>query len=212
MHAREDFEKLTTWLAISKSMGWWSAFEGIVFCCERPEKQIVNSAGVLHCENGPAILCREGWPVWALNGVQMKEDQIMTPSERMDPRIILSEQNVDVRRELLRKIGIERFMQVSQTKKLHAMGDYELLAIDLSSELPQRRFLKMLNPSLGIWHVEGVPQECETVQHALNSRKPAPLRAIPIDQENGEDWYLQGDVAIWPREAKKVKEFPLQIT
>jgi hypothetical protein len=124
---------------------------------------------------------------------------------------VLKETNVEVRRELLRKIGVERFLAVAKSKTLHKRGNYELLSIDLSAELPGRRYLKMLNPSIGIWHVEGVPQECKTVEQALHSRKPAALLAIPMG-EQGEDWYLQGDVAIWPREAKTVKEFPVQIT
>jgi len=32
------------------------------------------------------------------------------------------------------------------------------------------RFLKMLNPSVGVWHLEGVERECSTVEQAINWR------------------------------------------
>jgi hypothetical protein len=31
-------------------------------------------------------------------------------------------------------------------------------------------YLKMLNPSIGVWHLEGVDNACRTVQHAINWR------------------------------------------
>lgn len=136
----------------------------------------------------------------------------MTPEEKMDPSEILNEKNVDIRRELIRKIGIERFMQVAKTRTLHARGNYELLALDLSPEMKGCKFLKMLNPSIGIWHVEGVPNTCNTVEEALEARLPTQLRQVPIDEVNGADYYQQGDVVIWNREASSRKRLPCLLT
>jgi hypothetical protein len=92
---------------------------------------------------------------------------------------IIKEKNVDVRRELIRKIGIERFVLKAGAKVLDKCGDYELLSIKLSDNVSDARYLKMRNPSIGIFHVEGV--EGNTVQEALNFRAGALIGA-------GEDW------------------------
>lgn len=189
---------------------FWITKKEIV-CCLAPMLSLKEN--VLHNETGPAVRWEESHEkYYFLNGVQMKKEHVLTPSEKLDPKIILTEKNVDVRRELLRKIGIERFSQAVKTKTIHKMGNYELLSLDLSDIHIQRKYLKMLNPSIGIWHIEGVGQECKTVMDALNFRKPDALKKIPIDNNLGEDWYQQGDVAIWPRNAKFVKELPIQIT
>jgi hypothetical protein len=53
---------------------------------------------------------------------------------------------------------------------LDTKGDYSLLSVELSETIKKARFLKMKNPSIGIWHLEGVARECETVQQAINWR------------------------------------------
>ena len=72
--------------------------------------------------------------------------------------------------------------------------------------------LKMKNPSIGVYHMEGVPSNIKTVKAALHIRKPKALRDIPIDDTNGLDWYQQGDVCVWPKGAKTVKSLPSILT
>lgn len=100
----------------------------------------------------------------------MKEKDVMTPAEKIDPKEILKRENVDERRELIRKVGIERMLSVLKNKELDKKGDYCLLSVELSETIKDARYLKMKNPSIGIWHLEGVARECNTVQDALNWR------------------------------------------
>ena len=94
----------------------------------------------------------------------------MNPAEKIDVEEIFKEENTEVRRELIRKVGIERFIQKAGAKVLDKKGDYGVLSIRLSDEVPDARYLKMLNPSIGVWHVEGVEAECNTVEKAINWR------------------------------------------
>lgn len=153
----------------AKECGLWLYWitEKEIVCCLAPSLKITNER--LHCETGPAV----SWPddeYYFLNGVQMKKCQVMTPAERLDPKDILNEKNVEVRRELIRKIGIERFLQVTKHKILDKRDNYELLSIELSNEIKDAKYLKMINPSIKIFHVEGVHPSCKTVQHAINWR------------------------------------------
>lgn len=88
----------------------------------------------------------------------------------MDPAQVLAEQNVEVRRELIRKVGVERMLSVLPNRVLDTVGNYSLLSIQLSEQIRDAKFLKMLNPSIGVWHVEGVHPDCATVQEAINWR------------------------------------------
>ena len=133
---------------------------------------IKKNANGLHCENGPALTYDDGGlsDIYSLNGIRMSKEYVMIPAEKMDANLVLSEKNADIRRELLRKIGIERFLQVSKHKVLDIKGNYELLSVDLDENVKDAKFLKMVNPSIGVYHVEGVAPECLTVDHAINWR------------------------------------------
>ena len=103
----------------------------------------------------------------------------MTPYEKLDALQTLKEKNAEVRREGIRKIGIERVCQKLKTKTLDIDGDYELMLLDLGDNR-ERPYLKMRNPSIGVYHIEGVAPNIKTVDEALNWRngtkeKPAIL-------------------------------------
>src|SRR5690606_10140024 len=87
---------------------------------------------------------------------------------------------------------------------------YQLVEIDLGLRRPARA-LKMANPSVPeVWHVEFVPPECETVQHALNFRDG--LTEDQIDGEDGAEFSQLGDVLLKPKGATKFKSRPSQLT
>ncbi|MDT7807660.1 MAG: hypothetical protein QOJ70_1473 [Acidobacteriota bacterium] len=144
-------------------MFWLTAAEIIAL----PRPVIVQSGGGLHCETGPAV----SWPgsdqrYFFLNGVHVSEEIVSTPAERLDPRLMFFERNTGVRREIIRKVGIERVCETFNARSIDRQGDYELLLLDLRDGL-MRPFLKMRNPSIGVYHIEGVAPECRTVAQAL---------------------------------------------
>ncbi len=94
----------------------------------------------------------------------------MTPAGEMRPESVLKERNVDRRRELLRKIGVERMVQYG--KVIEENNGYKL--IDMSKVFAGINYaphLLMKNPSLdNTWHLEGVGPECRSIQGAINWR------------------------------------------
>ncbi len=151
--------------------------ENVAFVCIRPCGVHRTKEGELHNENGMAISWRDGYGDYYLNGVSVDESLVMTPAEKIDPAILLKEKNAEVRREIVRKVGMERIVAKLGAKVLDKDGDYELLLLDLQDGR-KREFLKMLNPSIGVWHIEGVPAGTRTVKAALtfrNGREDAPV-------------------------------------
>jgi len=159
------YKKTTQW-------GFFYPLENITIICDHPRKINMKNK-VLHCENGPAILYvgELKFEVYCLNGVRVSKEIVLTPADKLDPHIFLKETNVEVRREIVRKIGIENILNKLNAKILDDKGveGYCLYALDLGDGR-QRPYLRMFNPSEKVWHIEGVPPEITTVEQALESR------------------------------------------
>jgi hypothetical protein len=164
-----DIPKVVKYYSDTSKVGLIYPLENCVIVCQKPSIIKKNSNG-LHCEDGPALVYNDGgvseW--YYLNGVRMTKEQVMTPAEKLQPKEILAETNVEVRRELIRKMGIELLLNYLPHKVLDKKGNYELLNVELSDECKSARYLKMQNPSVKCWHLEGV--EGETVTQAINWR------------------------------------------
>lgn len=127
---------------------------------------------ILHRVDGPAVES-DIEDLFFLNGVFVSEWLVMTPAHKLNAKELTTrkelKENVEVRREFVRKIGIERCLNVLGWKVLSTVGTYEL-GETMVGESP-RRYLKMLNPSVnGVWHLEAVHPSCENVQEAINWR------------------------------------------
>jgi len=174
----DDNEKLELWKTLAESCGWWWAFERFVICSERPVEFHINENEELHRDGGPAISYRDGFSIYALNSVRVSKELTETPAMELDPKMLFSEKNVEIKREIVRKIGIERFVQqvggevIDSKEVVLPNGDihaYELILMDIGLD-KKKPYLKMLNPSIGTWHVEGVHPSCKTVDDALEFR------------------------------------------
>ena len=123
-----------------------------------------------HRENGPVIEFGDGYAIYALRNTRVPEFLVMTKAEGLDPHMVLKETNAEVRARMAEKIGNERILQELGYRTLDRQGDeYELVLLNVDDSR-QRPYLRMLNPSIGIWHVEGVPPEIRTVKGALEWR------------------------------------------
>jgi hypothetical protein len=145
-------------------------FENIAVLCRRPEHTNLNSRGKLHRDGGAALEWRDGWKLFYLNGVLVPEDVAVTPAESLDPAIILRERNIEVRKEIVRKIGIERILQKLGGRIVDAWNSYELVSLNMPGMRIEPTYLKMQNPSTGTFHVEGVPPNITTCRGALSWR------------------------------------------
>lgn len=155
----------------AQAAGWYLPHRYTCWVIERPTRLRVNAENIPHCETGPAIVYPDGWSIYALNGVVMYRENVMTPADQIPLKTILSEQNVDIRRELLRKVGISRFAYCG--KEIDRKGTYTLIDMSLifGNGIRYAPYLLMDNPSLkDTQHLEGVPPHCYTVQQAINWR------------------------------------------
>jgi hypothetical protein len=134
-----------------------------------------RNANGLHCDGSPAVEYRDGTKIWALNGVRVPQWLSETSHQKLDPKKFAEIKNAEVRREFVRKVGIERICLALGTKVMDKQKDYELHEIDLGGETGKWPYLKMLNPSIGVWHMECVDKTCRTVKDAITWRNQSDL-------------------------------------
>jgi hypothetical protein len=134
------------------------------------EKSTRDERGNLHNDTGPALVSGKD-EFYFLHGLQLASDGIKwltTPPEQLDPQEILAIRNADLRREMIRKKGIEQVLDGLFHRIIDTQGNYSLLQVMLGDNVTSAcNYLKMLNPSIGCWHMEGVPNNIRTVKDAL---------------------------------------------
>jgi hypothetical protein len=145
-------------------------FRGLALISRRPKHIKFNSSHRLHCEGSAAIEWRDGWKLFYLNGVLVPEEVAVTPAGSLDPSHVMRERNVEVRREIVRKIGVERILQKLGGKIIDSWNGYELIALNIPDMHIKPVYLKMQNPSIGTYHLEGVPPKITTCKDALSWR------------------------------------------
>jgi hypothetical protein len=215
---REVTAPLTGLSELARSCGWWAPYQGAAILQHRHiEVHLVD--GILHRDEGPAVLYRDGFAVWALHGVRVPRWLAETSTGRIDPKRMLELDNAQVRAEFVRKVGLERLRRKLSEKVLHAK--VVTLKTPLSDSWPcnysverlnygngiVRHVLVMDNPSLPeVQHVEYIPTSCETVEAAMNFRLNRTEK--DVDDVHGSPYWLHGDVVITPKGAAKTKRWP----
>ena len=151
-----------------------------VVISRRPECIRLNAAGRLHYDGGAAVRYADGFSVFALNGVRVPEWLAVENEKDIDPAKFAELDNAEIRREFIRKVGIERIYQSCGGTVKDRQGDYELVHIDLKGQTGLCPYLKMKNPSIGVWHLEGVPKGTATVAEALRWRNQSDLTPVQL--------------------------------
>lgn len=85
---------------------------------DRPTEIHLDSRQRPHRLDGPAMLYRDGWAIYAVHGVVVPREVIEQPSSITVERIE-GETNIEVRRAMIERYGLDRYMKDSQTELLH---------------------------------------------------------------------------------------------
>jgi hypothetical protein len=168
-----NIDNLNNIIKFSQTIPIMFPYKNICFVSQ-PPVEISRKGITLHNEKDLAVKFNDGWGMYALNGIRMDKKYIESKAQDISITDLMKEQNVDVRREVLRKVGLERFIKETKGKCLDKMiininnkkCEYQLLEISFNDNITAR-VLKMDNPSIDAMHVEGVEDTCNTVKEAL---------------------------------------------
>lgn len=89
---------------IAHYCGWLWMFEGVCILTDSPEVLLVDDAGRLHCESGPALRYSDGFEIYAWHGIKVPPLVIKDPA-RITLNMIKDTHNSEVRRVMLERYG-----------------------------------------------------------------------------------------------------------
>ncbi len=168
----KDLERISSFI---RNTGFVWFFNDICFVSEKPIT-VHKENIVLHCELGAAIEFKDGYKLWALNGINVPQWVAETPYEKLDLKKIMEIKNVDIRAQALKRYGAERIIESGYGKIIEDKWEKEKYKlVDLSEMFETYEYaphLLMENPSIkGLIHCEGVPPEIRSIDQALKWRE-----------------------------------------
>ncbi len=99
-------------MELVQNVGWCVTHDDTCWVSDRPVQIYRDVEGRVHNEYGAAIAYPDGWSIFAINGIRVPRYVVERPSEISVDRID-DESNVEVRRVMLEKFGIERYVRDS---------------------------------------------------------------------------------------------------
>ena len=103
----------------AKHGGWILAYKHVCYASERHSLLKLDERGRLHCENGPAFGYSDGWnTVYFIHGVRVDEHVVMEP-QRITLDEVQHEWDLERRRVLISRYGLERYISDTGTEKMH---------------------------------------------------------------------------------------------
>jgi len=165
-------ERLISMMEIAKSnIGMFWPMERTVIVTPVPS-QLHMRNGVLHNSNGPSIEYPDGFRLFHLNGVSFPEEMssfITTPSNELNVTQVLGIKNVEQRAEVIKRVGLIKFLDKLNPRSIDKKDGYELLGVTIGN-YPERIYLRMQNPSIDEVHIEAVHPDCKSVDQARRWR------------------------------------------
>jgi len=132
-----------------------------------------NDKRQLHSENSPALEC-DLEDLYYLNNIMVPAWLVNTDAGKIDPKLALIEKNVDVQREIIRKVGAERMLKACNAETLdvfidhHTKGGNEYKLMRMKVGTINRKYLYFEHASLpGVWYAQPIPP---TVKKAIHGR------------------------------------------
>lgn len=169
-NAAHDQKIWEVFQSLVSNCGWILPFEKTCIVCDRPIKLSFDSEYLLHAEGEFALLFADGYSLYFNHGIVLPRKYGQLHPQRWQAEWILEENNAELRRVLLQRIGYDRICQELQAVELDSWREYTLLRIDRIIDDIDRQpiyLLKMTCPSTGLIHALRVPPALQSARQAI---------------------------------------------
>lgn len=129
---------------VRENLSIFFPFADFVMCCENPLVLKRDERNRLHSSEGPALVYRDGWGVWAWHGMRVPKRVIEFPNEIKIPEVE-GEENAEIRRVMIERMGWERFIREARLKPLHSDDWGTLYRKDLANDPEPLVLVKVTN-------------------------------------------------------------------
>jgi hypothetical protein len=143
-------------LDLTESCGFFWTLDDVCFASERPITLNLDDRGRLHSPIGQSIGYSSGWGFWHWHGVAVSQDVIERP-ERITVRDIKDQGNAEVRRVMIERYGIAKYLKDAGARVVHELpedhpvkglrtarllsigvpGDESIVMVDLLNSTPE---------------------------------------------------------------------------
>lgn len=167
------WEKYKAWEECGKLGGFRVMHKDFCLVSEFPETLKVDKNNRPHCDTGPSHRWRDGFEIYHLNGIRVPKWLVMTDAGKISAELALTEKNVDIQREIIRKVGAERMLKACNARTLDVFVDnhsgggnkYKLMEMKIGSIY--RKYLYFEHASLpGVWYAHPVAPGIKKAIHA----------------------------------------------
>jgi hypothetical protein len=120
---------------LTKSCGWWWPYKDLCILTERPVSVKRDNRGRLHNEKGMVVRYADNWGFYAWHGVIVPDDVIML-KEPITIERIAAERNIEVRRVLIERFGLDDYLKNGKVIKIHKDNCGTLWRMDVEGDEP----------------------------------------------------------------------------
>ena len=138
------YEKFDHWEKVTLHGGPRMMHEDFCIVSDRPEYIKQDSANRPHCETGPFCRWRDGWSLYYWHGVQVNALIIEHPEQITIP-MIEKEENAEVRRIMIERYGVPKYITDSGIKPVHSDDFGTLYVKPESGDMPALAVVKVIN-------------------------------------------------------------------
>ena len=131
----ESCKRLDGLSKIAKSAGWFWPFTNVCILSERPCELHRDPRFRLHCEDGPAIKYPDGWCIYAWHGIRV-DSRIIEKPESITVKEIDRQPNAEIRRIMIERYGMSRYLIDGNAKKIHSDDFGTLYRREFSDDEP----------------------------------------------------------------------------
>jgi hypothetical protein len=139
--------KLAGLVRVARAAGWWWPFEQVAVVSERPAVLARDDQGRLHGEDGPAIAYSDGLALHCWRGMPVPAD-LIGQLDRLTVERVRAEQNLELRRVLTERYGLDRYLRDSGATRVGADetgvlwrlpvdGDEPLVMVEVINSSPE---------------------------------------------------------------------------
>jgi hypothetical protein len=114
-----DFDNIALpWLLLGSTVHGCLRFDEVCFVCDRPTKFLLDEQERLHADQGPAVEYADGYSIYAWHGVLIgaSKKHIVDEPRKITTAQIDRESNITVRRVMMERFGIARYVQESNAR------------------------------------------------------------------------------------------------
>lgn len=157
-------------VTISQSIGWWYPYGSICLLCDRPALLNLNAEGRLHSDTQPALSFRDGYSLWAINGMRVPRAIIESP-ETLTFEQVRDEPNAEIRRHMIDRFG--GFRETDAQAAWIAAGNLKPVSEENITD-------RMQPPGLSIWRKShgDAPVTCRLYRAELADDEPLSLLLV----------------------------------